>query len=189
MKQWADDPDRPWKNLEFDQFGLHTTLEVKTIQALYYKAGKDRLLTIVLKHDVEGKRPDQMFYCTKLDWTAGKSCRPMLVAGPLNAPLRIASSSWAWRTLQSSSQGRRADRAMALFIYTLVVIWFHQTGHQLLRFPFWPWYTKKEEPSFADMLTTLRRVSYQEKSPQPLPEQSGLKTWIAQVTELLSRTG
>ena len=70
MKQWADDPDRPWTKLEFDQFGLHTTLEVKTIQALYYKAGKDRLLTIVLTSDVEGKRPDQMFYCTKLDWTA-----------------------------------------------------------------------------------------------------------------------
>ena len=45
---------------------------------------------------------------------------------------------------------------MALFIYTLIVIWFHQTGHQLLRFPFRPWYTKKEEPSFADMSTTLR---------------------------------
>ena len=71
MKQWADDPDRPWTKLEFDQFGLHTTLEVKTIQALYYKAGKDRLLTIVLTRNVEGKRPDQMFYCTKLDWTAG----------------------------------------------------------------------------------------------------------------------
>ena len=69
MKQWADDPDRPWTELEFDQFGLHTTLAVKTIQALYYKAGKDRLLTIVLTRDLEGKRPDQMFYCTKLDWT------------------------------------------------------------------------------------------------------------------------
>ena len=66
---------------------------------------------------------------------------------------------------------------------------FHKTGHQFLRFPFRPWYTKKEEPSFADMLTTLRRVSYEEKTPQPLPEQSGLKTWIAQLTELLSRTG
>ena len=32
---------------------------------------------------------------------------------------------------------------MALFIYTLVVIWFHQTGHQLLRFPFRPWYTEE----------------------------------------------
>ena len=70
MKQWADDPDRPWTKLEFDQYGLHTTLEVKTIQALYYKAGKDRLLTIVLTRNLEGKRPDQMFYCTKLDWTA-----------------------------------------------------------------------------------------------------------------------
>ena len=45
-------------------------MEVKTIRALYDKAGKDRLLTIVLTCDLEGKRPDQMFYCTKLDWTA-----------------------------------------------------------------------------------------------------------------------
>ncbi len=45
-------------------------MAVKTIQALYYKAGRDRLLTIVLVRDLEGKRPDQMFYCTKLDWTA-----------------------------------------------------------------------------------------------------------------------
>ena len=43
MKQWADDPDRPWTKLKFNQFGLHATLAVKTIQALYYKAGKDRL--------------------------------------------------------------------------------------------------------------------------------------------------
>ena len=60
----------PGPNSKFDQFGLHATLAVKTIQALYYKAGSDRLLTIVLVRDLEGKRPDQMFYCTKLDWTA-----------------------------------------------------------------------------------------------------------------------
>ena len=90
---------------------------------------------------------------------------------------------------QSSSQGRRAAGADGSFIYSLVVVWFHKSGHQLLRFPFRPWYRKKEEPSFADMLTTLRRVSYEEKMPQPLPKQSGLKTWIAQLTELLSRTG
>ena len=52
---------------------------------------------------------------------------------------------------------------MALFIFTLVVVWFHKTGHEFLRFPFRPWYTEKE-PSFADMLTTLRRISYEEKS-------------------------
>ncbi|MBV8317194.1 MAG: hypothetical protein JOZ53_19815 [Planctomycetaceae bacterium] len=54
---------------------------------------------------------------------------------------------------------------LALILSSLVVIWFHQTGHRFLRFPFRPWYPKKQEPSFADMLTTLRRVSYEEKNP------------------------
>src|SRR3954454_19979559 len=70
MAAWAEDAKQPWTELKFDQFGFHATVAVKTIQALYYKAGHDRLLTIVLVHDLEGKRPDQMFYCTKLDWTA-----------------------------------------------------------------------------------------------------------------------
>jgi SRSO17 transposase len=68
MAQWAEDPEQPWTELEFDQFGLHATLAVKTIEALYYKSGGDRLLKIVLVRDLRGKRPDQMFYCTNLDW-------------------------------------------------------------------------------------------------------------------------
>lgn len=70
MAAWADDPHQPWKKLKFDQFGLHTTLVVKTIQALYYTAGKNRLLTIVLTRDAQGQRPEQMFSCTNLSWSA-----------------------------------------------------------------------------------------------------------------------
>ena len=46
MAAWADDPKKPWTELSFDQFGLHAKLAVKTQQALYYKAGGSRLLTI-----------------------------------------------------------------------------------------------------------------------------------------------
>ena len=54
MKQWADDPNRPWTKLKFNQFGLHATLEVKTIQALYYKAvGPIRDLESVLSMKTE----------------------------------------------------------------------------------------------------------------------------------------
>ena len=56
-----------------------------------------------------------------------------------------------------------------MFIYSLVVVWFHRTGHESVRFPFRPWYPKKAEPSFADMLTTLRRLSYEEKTEGLLP--------------------
>jgi len=68
--EWANDASAPWTELKFDQFGLHTTLAVKTQKALYYKSGKDRLLQIVLTRDVTGQRPDRRVYCTKFDWDA-----------------------------------------------------------------------------------------------------------------------
>src|SRR5262249_52557068 len=78
---------------------------------------------------------------------------------------------------------------MAMLISTLVVVWFHREGHRSVQFPFRPWYPKKVEPSFADMLTTLRRLSYDEKTAGVLLDETRLETWIAQLTELLSRTG
>jgi hypothetical protein len=34
MAGWAADPTQPWSRLDFDPFGLHAALEVKTIRAL-----------------------------------------------------------------------------------------------------------------------------------------------------------
>lgn len=190
MKEWADDADSPWTQLDFDQFGLHADLAVKTIQALYYKAGKDRLLTIVLVHDLQGKRPDQMFYCTKLDWTA----RQILSAYSYRWSIECTFEN-AKQLLGLEDPANRLPRAiertapMALLLYSLVVVWFHQTGHRSLRFPNRPWYPKKQEASFADLLATLRRVSYEEKTERQLSKQCDMKAWITQLTEFLSRAG
>ncbi len=190
MAPRADDPNQPWTTLRFDQFGLHAVLQVKTRQALYYKSGGQRLLTIVLTRDRDGKRPDQMFYCTQLDW------RPRQI-------LATYAHRWAIEcTFENSKQflgledpANRLPKAvertapMALLLYTLVVVWFQVAGHRLLRFPKRPWYQRKQEPSFADLLTTLRRVSYEEKTEQLSQNPTQLKARMAQLTELLSRTG
>jgi SRSO17 transposase len=190
MSQWANDPNQPWTNLDFHQFGLHASLAVKTIQALYYKAGHDRLLTIVLVRDLEGKRPEQMFYCTKLDWTARQilsayACRWAIECTFENTKQLLGLEDPANRLPKAVER----TAPIALIVYSLVVVWFHRVGHESLRFPIRPWYPKKREPSFADMLTTLRRVSYGEKTERLLPKQSRTKTWVAQLTELLSRAG
>jgi hypothetical protein len=190
MAEWAADPDRPWSELEFDQFGFHATVAVKTIQALYYKAGRDRLLTIVLVRDLEGKRPDQMFYCTKLEWTARQilsayACRWAIECTFENGKQLLGLEDPANRLPKAVER----TAPMAMIVYSLVVVWFHQAGHKSLRFPIRPWYPRKEEPSFADMLTTLRRVSYEAKTARLLPHRSGLRAWLAQLTELLSRAG
>jgi DDE superfamily endonuclease len=190
MAEWAADPKQPWERLDFDQFGLHASLDIKMIRALYYKAGRDRLLTIVLVHDVEGKRPDQMFYCTKTDWTA----RQVLSAYAGRWAIECTFE-YCKQFLGLEDPANRLPKAvertapMAMFIYSMVVVWFHREGHRSVQFPFRPWYQKKVEPSFADMLTTLRRLSYDEKTAGLLPDGTRLEAWIAQLTELLSRTG
>ena len=78
---------------------------------------------------------------------------------------------------------------MAFFLYSMIVTWFHTVGHELLTFPKRPWYTTKKEPSFADMLTTLRQTTYDDITAKLPLEQTRHKTWITRITELLSRTG
>ena len=190
MADWAADPNQPWQTLVFDQFGLHATLQVKTTRALYYKAGKDRLLVIVLVRDVLGKRPDQMFYCTCLDWDAKQILSAY--AGRWSIEVSFENSKQLLGLEDPANRKEKAVRRtapMALVLYSLIVVWFHQAGHRHLEFPDRPWYRKKAEPSFADMLTTLRRLSWQDKfRGLPLPSRLAKKQ-LAQVIEFLSLAG
>ncbi len=190
MAAWAADLSQVWQVLSFAQFGLHATLLVKTIQALYYKAGKDRLLTILLVRDPEGKRPDQMFYCTRLDWDA----RQVLSAYACRWAIEVTfENSKQFLGLEDPANrlplAVRRTAPMALLLYSLIVVWFHRLGHAWVRFPDRPWYTKKAEPSFADLLSTLRRVSWEEKFQQVRPGSSHQQNLLAQLIDFVSRTG
>jgi len=190
MVEWAQDATQPWETLPFDQFGLHATLQVKVQQALYYKAGKDRLLTLVLTRDTAGKRPDALYYCTLLSWDA-------------RTILSTYAGRWALEvTFEGSKQflgledaANRLPKAvkrtapMALVLYSLVVLWFARVGHVELRFPERPWYKRKKEPSFADMLTALRRLSWRGNLAQLLLGGRGQKKRVEELAELASRVG
>jgi hypothetical protein len=78
---------------------------------------------------------------------------------------------------------------MAMVLVSLTTLWFHQQGHRHVRFPKRPWYTKKKEPSFADMLTTLRRLSWTELLAGSLTKRGVQKTLLPKMTEFLSRAG
>jgi hypothetical protein len=190
MAAWANDASQPWTTLEFDQFGLHATLQVKTQQALYYKAGGNRLLQIVLVRDCLGQRPDQMFYCTNLSWDARRILSTYAHRWAIECTFENCK-----QLLGMKDPANRLAKAvtrtapMALFAYTLIVVWTHTVGHRWIRYPHRPWYRRKAEPSFADLLTTLRRVSYDDITRPLLPKQGQLKTWVTQLTGLLSRAG
>lgn len=187
MAEWASDAT-PWEELEFDRYGLHATLQVKTIRALYYKAGKDRLLTIVLVRDLVGGRPDQMFYSTRTDWDA-------------RAILSHYASRWSVEVMHSNAKqmlgledpSNRTPLAVqrtapvGLVLYGLTLIWFHRDGHHSVSFPERPWYPCKEEPSYADILTALRRESWRGQFAGVDWEQGDQETPLVQLIEFVSR--
>jgi DDE superfamily endonuclease len=190
MAQWAADTSRPWQELIFDQFGLHATLQVKTRHALYYKAGKDRLLTIVLVHDPLGKRPDQMFYCTCLDWDvrtilAHYACRWAIEVTFENSKQLLGLEDPANRT----EKAVRRTAPMALVLYSLSILWFHMVGHPHVTFPDRPWYQRKTEPSFADILSTLRYESWLEQKRHVHSKSGLLKKLLPQLLRFVSRAG
>lgn len=160
---WEKDRSR-WKTLHFDQYGLHGSLRVKTRTGLYYKAGKDRLLRFVLSQDTVGDRPTRIFYSTDV------RLQPREI-------LSIFSRRWSIEVthfdckqhLGLEDPANRVPKAvqrtapMAMFLYSLTIVWYATDGHDDLQFPDRPWYWWKKEPSFADMLTTLRRKSWGDK--------------------------
>ena len=188
MAEWAADETKPWEALEFDQYGLHAKLQVKTMSALYSKAGKDRLLTIVLVRDTEGGRPDQMFYCTRLDWDA----RTILSHYAARWSVEVMHQN-AKQMMGLEDPANRTPRAVertapvGLALYGLTLIWFDRDGHRWLEFPDRPWYPGKEEPSYADILGALRRESWRGQFAGVDWEQEGQETPLAQLIEFVSR--
>jgi DDE superfamily endonuclease len=187
MAEWAADAT-PWEELEFDQYGLHAELQVKTIRALYYKAGKDRLLTIVLARDTVGGRPDQMFYCTRTDWDARMilshyAARWSVEVMHQNAKQMMGLEDPANRT----ELAVRRTAPLGLALYGLTLVWFHLEGHRSVSYPERRWYRGKEEPSYADILAALRRESWRGQFPGVDWERGGQETPLAQLIEFVSR--
>ena len=172
--------------LHYDQYGLHGSLRVKTRTGLYYKAGKDRLLRFVLSQDTVGDRPTRIFYSTDV------TLQPREI-------LSIFSQRWSIEVthydckqhLGLEDAANRVPTAvertapMSMFLYSLTTVWYATEGHKDFQLPDRPWYWWKEEPSFADMLTTLRRKSWEDKIPRvsrpPTPRDNSIEllTYLA----------
>jgi hypothetical protein len=186
---WAAS-DAAWTSIAFDQYGLHGEFQTKTRTGLYYKAGKDRLLTFVLTRDAVGDRPTQIFYCTNLEWDAQKILSTYAHRWSIEVTHHDAK-----QLLGFEDPANRVPLAvqrtapMAMFLYSLTILWYSQNGHQYVQFPVRPWYTHKSEPSFADMLTTLRRVTWEDKLSPVRPQSSVWTKSVELLTYLATLAG
>jgi len=151
------------RHVELDIYGRHEAARINTCQALWYGTAGSRLLRVVAVQPTSGDRKPQAFYSTCTDADAVE----VLTWYSMRWSLEVAFQESKGRLGFEEPQGwtrKAVERTapMAMLLYGLIVLWFTSDGHRDCRFPHRPWYRQKRTPSFADMLTTLRRQCLRE---------------------------
>lgn len=121
------------------------------------------LLRIVAVEPLTGGRPRQGFYSTAHTATAEQILCWYAQRWSIEVAFHDAKGSLGFEEPQSWSR-RAVERLapVAMWLYSLVVLWFVRDGHRHYQPPERPWYRHKTHPSFADMLATLKQANLEE---------------------------
>jgi len=127
-------------------------------------AAPQRPLRVVAVEALSGGRGQQAFYSTCWQATAIEILMWYAWRWSIEVAFHDSKQSLGFEEPQGWTR-RAVERTapMAMLLYSLIVIWFVRDGHHCYRPMERPWYTTKSQPSFADMLATLRRVSLREQ--------------------------
>jgi hypothetical protein len=120
----------------------------------------DRPLKVVVVEPRSGGRPDQAFYSTRVQDTAEQVIVGYAGRWSIEETHRGDKGELGFEEPQGWSRLAVLRTApIGMLLYSLIVLWFARVGYKLYRPLVRPWYRQKTQPSFADMLRTLRRES------------------------------
>jgi hypothetical protein len=126
-------------------------------------AAPERPLRVVAVESLCGGRGQQVFYSTCQHASAEQVITWYAMRWSVEVTNHDSKQYLGFEEPQGWSRPAAERTApVAMLLYSLIVLWFAREGHRRWQ-PFnCPWYTSKTDPSFADMLTTLRRRSVEQ---------------------------
>lgn len=145
--------------MELDLYGRRDRVRLCDVSGHVY-AAPERPLRIVAVEALAGGRGQQAFYSTCWQATAVEVLTWYAWRWSIEVAFHDSKQSLGFEEPQGwTRQAVERTAPTAMLLYSLIVLWFVREGHRDYRSPNRPWYTTKTQPSFADMLATLRRVS------------------------------
>ncbi len=158
-----DDLNLDWEWIELCLYGKQTVVVVYRFEAIWYKAAGNEPLSIVLVWDPTGEYPDSVYFDTDTTASDEETIQRFSHRWSTEITYRETKSllGAADPQCRKESSVKRAPM-MAYWSYSLVVIWF--VGQLRLGNDFLiqraPWYLKKTNVTFSDMLTAARRSHF-----------------------------
>jgi hypothetical protein len=154
------DPNTSWQQVETCLYGKHVTVMVHEFKAVWSRSAGNVPLKIVLARDPKGKYDNCVFFDTDPDASAGQILATYSGRWSIEITIRETKNYLGSAHLQCRSE-KAVFRAplIAYWAYSLVAVWFveqHRKGATLW-FIRSPWYTRKQDMTFSDMLAAARR--------------------------------
>ena len=151
------------RRVTLDVYGRNETARLADVCARVF-AVPDRPLRVVAVEALKGGRGQEVFYSTCHEATAEQVIRWYASRWSMEVTNHDSKQSLGFQEPQAWSR-RAVERTapMAMLLYSLVVLWFAREGHRRYQPLDCPWYVSKTDPSFADMLATLRRESVRQR--------------------------
>jgi hypothetical protein len=151
------------RRVALDVYGRRDKIRYSETVARWHSA-PDRALRVIAVEPLSGGRKPQAFYSTRAESSGLDVLREYATRWSIEVAFHDSKGSLGFEEPQGWTR-RAVERTAptAMLLYSLIVLWFVQEGHRHYRALNQPWYTTKKQPSFADMLATLRRVSTQER--------------------------
>ncbi len=133
-------------------------------QVAHVHAAPRRPLRIVATEAIKGGRGQEAFYSTRVEATAEQVIAWYAMRWSIEVMNRDCKQHLGFEQPQGWTR-RAVERTapMAMLLYSLIVLWFARDGHRNWSPFICSWYKSKTQPSFADMLGTLRRLSVRQQ--------------------------
>ena len=180
-----------WHQLPVQLYGRSVLTQVFQLTALWYVALRDQPVRIVAVRDPAGRRRDEAFFSTDI------SVRPSFILESyahrwtLEVAFHDAKQYLGFEDPQNqTAKAVQRTAPMAFLVYDLVLLWSAirvQAGEEA-RWLRRPWDPHKSQPSFRDLLISLRREAWRQRVFDPPSPTRQPQKWLPLWMEVLLET-
>lgn len=151
------------RHVSLDIYGRSEKVRIAHVEARMFTA-PNRPLCIVAVEALAGGRGQEAFYSTCHHASAEGVITWYAQRWSIEVAFHDCKQHLGFEEPQGWSR-KAVERTapIAMLLYSMIVLWFAREGHRAYQPLECPWYTKKSDPSFADMIATLRRQSVRQK--------------------------
>lgn len=184
----AADRKAKWEKVDVSVYRHRATVKILVIDALWYVVGGGEKFRLVVVRGFPGHERDDVFVSTDETLDPKTIIEFYALRWSLEVTFHEAKGKFGFEEPQNRAE-KAVERTapMALWSYTLVVLWYLVDGKRTRaakQIKAMPWYEKKQ-PTFSDMLATLRRATWSERLFDPRGNDTTFRKRVAPFIDYL----